>query len=285
NPWLDPYEAFLKFKRHPFVAAMIAGGKVLEQGARTVCSGGLYTIPRLALDGALVVGGAAAMQNMQALKGIHLSMKSGMLAAEAIDQAFGAGRFDRASLSHYGQLFRQSWAYGEMHDSRNFAQALAKKGAAKFIHLGAQYVTQGRGISDPMELADDSTTLKPAGAAARGVFSGIAPENIDGKLYVDKLTGVYLSKTQHREDQPCHLIVHDTQRCITDCYHTYRNPCTRFCPGNVYEIEADEATGQRSLKLNPANCFHCKTCDIKDPYGNITWTCPEGGDGPGYLMV
>jgi len=285
NPWVDPYEAFLKFKRHPFVADIITGGKVLEQGARTVSSGGLYTVPRLAVDGALIVGGGAAMQNMQALKGIHLAMKSGMLAAEAIDRAFELDRFDSTTLGHYRTLFDESWAQTEMRGSRNLAQALAKKGPAKFIHLGAQYVTEGRGLRDPMILEADKHTLQWADQAKRGVFSGIAPDQVDGELYVDKLTGVYLSKTQHREDQPNHIIVHDTRRCATECYETYRNPCTRFCPGNVYEIEEDEGTGARSLKLNPANCFHCKTCDIKDPYGNITWTCPEGGDGPGYQLV
>jgi electron-transferring-flavoprotein dehydrogenase len=108
---------------------------------------------------------------------------------------------------------------------------------------------------------------------------------IDGTLYVDKLTGVYLSKTMHREDQPCHIIVHDTNICVNECYEKYRSPCTKFCPGNVYEIETDEKTMKRRLKLNFSNCLHCKTCDIKDPYRNIKWTCPEGGEGPGYTMV
>jgi electron-transferring-flavoprotein dehydrogenase len=102
---------------------------------------------------------------------------------------------------------------------------------------------------------------------------------------VDKLTSVYLSKTKHREDQPSHIIVHDTQLCINTCYPTYRSPCTRFCPGDVYEIEVDDNSGERRLKLNPSNCLHCKTCDIKDPYENITWTCPEGGEGPGYTLL
>jgi len=102
---------------------------------------------------------------------------------------------------------------------------------------------------------------------------------------VDKLTGVYLSKTMHREDQPSHIVVHDQKLCVNECFHTYKNPCTRFCPGNVYEIETDEKTSERRLKLNPANCLHCKTCDIKDPYKNITWRCPEGGEGPGYTVV
>jgi electron-transferring-flavoprotein dehydrogenase len=112
-----------------------------------------------------------------------------------------------------------------------------------------------------------------------------AKESYDGELYVDKLTGVYLSKTMHREDQPPHLIIHDPKVCSDKCYPRYGSPCTRFCPGEVYELELDEATGKAHIKLNPSNCFHCKTCDVKDPFGNITWTCPEGGEGPGYTLV
>ena len=113
----------------------------------------------------------------------------------------------------------------------------------------------------------------------------MAKESYDGELYVDKLTGVYLSKTMHREDQPCHLIIHDTQVCSDQCYPQFRSPCTRFCPGQVYELELDEKTGKAHIKLNPSNCFHCKTCDIKDPFHNITWRCPEGGEGPVYTVV
>ena len=127
--------------------------------------------------------------------------------------------------------------------------------------------------------------MSPATRANVGLEQASAASDFDGVLLVDKLTGVYLSKTMHREDQPCHLIVHDTTLCIERCYPTYGSPCTRFCPASVYEIETDERTGRKRLKLNPANCLHCKTCDIKDPYENITWTCPEGGEGPGYTIV
>jgi electron-transferring-flavoprotein dehydrogenase len=170
-----------------------------------------------------------------------------------------------------------------MFEGRNFAQGLAKKGLLKLIYLGSQYVTGGRGVRDFMPLEEDYRTLLPAERTTPP--ETVDPKSLDGVLHVDKLTGVYLSKTIHREDQPSHLMVHDRELCVRVCYPTYGSPCTRFCPGNVYEMAADEETGEMQLKLNPSNCFHCKTCDIKDPYENITWTCPEGGEGPGYTIV
>ncbi|MGD2269234.1 MAG: electron transfer flavoprotein-ubiquinone oxidoreductase [Desulfobacterales bacterium] len=285
DPMKDLYQNFLKFKRHPFVASIINNGKVIEQGARAVCTGGLYTMPRLAVDGGLFVGGCASMQNMPGLKGIHISMKSGMLAADAIIQALEKDDFSAEGLEYYQQLYEKSWAKDEMFKGRNFYQALAKNSLVKFFLLGTQYISNGRGVFDNMQLEEDYKTLKPAKRNGEDLRSDVDKKDYDGVLYVDKLTGVYLSKTKHREDQPSHIVVHDSQLCVTDCYETYRSPCTRFCPGDVYEIEIDEATSQRRLKLNPANCLHCKTCDIKDPYKNITWTCPEGGDGPGYTML
>ena len=285
NPMLDLYDEFLKFKQHPFVADIIKDGKILEQGARTVSSGGWFTIPRLAIDGGVFVGGCAAMQNTPGLKGLHLSMKSGMLAAEAIIKALETSEFSRKRLEIYTGLFQKSWAHDEIYTVRNFSQALSKKSPIKWIHIGAQYFTKGRGFVDNMPIKEDSKTLKPAKTNQEDVRPTPDKKTLDGVLYVDKLTGVYLSKTMHREDQPSHIIVHDTDLCVNGCYNTYQSPCTRFCPGDVYEIEIDPKTSKRWLKLNPSNCLHCKTCDIKDPYGNITWTCPEGGEGPGYTMM
>jgi electron-transferring-flavoprotein dehydrogenase len=284
DPRIDPYEAFVKFKRHPFVAQIIASGKVVEQAARTVSSGGLYSLSRLAVDGALFVGGAAGMQNMPALKGIHLSMKSGMLAAETIMEALTRDDFNAGALAAYETGFIASWAYQEMAEGRNFSQALAKKGLAKMLHLGAQYVTAGRGVRDHMPHRADHKTLKALSSVKPEAWTPLDAGDYDDTLNVDKLTGVYLAKIKHREDQPSHIIVHDFDLCIERCYPTYGSPCTRFCPGVVYEIATDEKSGKKALKLNPSNCFHCKTCDVKDPYGNITWTCPEGGEGPGYTV-
>lgn len=284
DPRLDPYEEFLKFKQHPFVSRIISGGKVIEQGARTVSAGGYYTLPKLAVDGGMFIGGAASFQNMPALKGIHISMKSGMLAAEALIESLQKDDFSASSLGRYQTLFAESWARKEMLEGRNFSQALAKPALLKAAYLGSQYLANGGGLRDRMPLEEDSNTLKTLARAGAGPAQ-FDKKKLDGELYVDKLTGVYLSKTLHREDQPSHIIVHDTQLCIDRCYPTYQSPCTKFCPGEVYEIIVDEETGSRRLKLNPSNCFHCKTCDIKDPYRNITWTCPEGGDGPGYKIV
>jgi electron-transferring-flavoprotein dehydrogenase len=282
---LDIYDEFIKFKQHPFLAGILKDGKVLEQGARTVSTGGYFTIPELAVGGGVFVGGSAAMQNTPGLKGIHVSMKSGMLAAEAIINAFEKNNFTRKTLGVYHDLFEKSWAKKEIFEVRNFSQALSKKGLIKFIHLGAQYVTKGRGVYDNMPIEQDYKTLKPVMGSDGDIRTAPEKKTLDGVLYVDKLTGVYLSKTMHREDQPSHIIIHDRDLCVTDCFKTFRCPCTRFCPGDVYEIETDQKTSLRRIKLNPSNCLHCKTCDIKDPYRNITWTCPEGGEGPGYTVL
>jgi len=282
DPLLDPYDMFIQFKRHPFVADIIKGGKVLEQGARTVPTGGYYTLPKLVVDGGLFIGAGAQLHNTPALKGIHIALKSGMLAAQAVADALAASDFSAAGLQPYADALEGSWIKTELWEGRNSAAALAKKGISKMIHLGAQYVTGGRGVVDPMALEADADTLRPLSSPPANDES---KEGYDGELYIDKLTGVYLSKTMHREDQPSHLIIHDPQVCSDQCYPQFGSPCTRFCPGEVYELELDEATGKAHIKLNPSNCFHCKTCDIKDPFGNITWTCPEGGEGPGYSMV
>jgi electron-transferring-flavoprotein dehydrogenase len=282
---LDLYDTFMQFKLHPFVANIIKGGKVIESGARTVSTGGYYTIPHLSVDGAVFVGGAAGMQHVPGLKGIHTSMKSGMLASEAILAALEKQNFSKETLGLYQKLFDGSWLKEEIYEGRNFSQALAKKMPVKMIYLGAQYITKGKGVRDPLPITEDYKTLKAVEKQALKPLTSIDRKIYDGHLYVDKLTGVFLSKTIHREDQPSHIIVHDFDVCVQKCYPMFKSPCTRFCPGNVYEIEHESEDSKPRLKLNPSNCLHCKTCDIKDPFKNITWTCPEGGEGPGYSIV
>ncbi len=279
DPVLEPYQEFLRLKKHPLIADIIRDGKVLQQGAKTLAAGGLYTMPQLAVDGALFVGDSASMLNVQRLKGIHTAMKSGMLAAETILTAVGKGDVSAAALGGYRVKVDGSWIRNELHAARNFGQALSQKGIAKFITLGAQFVTGGRGFVDPMNITDDAATLQ-----AGDFRPPTQVQDLDGKLYLDKLTGVYFSGTKHEEDQPCHLLIPDTEVCVTRCWETFRSPCTRFCPGQVYEM-IEEDGGRRRLKLTPSNCLHCKTCEIKDPFKNIIWSCPEGGGGPNYSIV
>ena len=284
NPLLEPYQAFLSFKKHPLIADIIKDGKVMQQGAKTLPAGGLYTMPRLAVDGAVFVGDSASMLNIQRLKGIHTAMKSGMLAAETIMSALETDDFSVRTLGVYEQKTADSWINKELYAARNFSQALSKKGIAKFIAIGAQYVSGGRGFKDPMPIEEDSTML--SGLQNQTASGPEMPEvqDLDGKLYLDKLTGLYLSGTTHEENQPCHLVIPDQNICVTECYEKFRCPCTRFCPAQVYELEEDD-DGSKRLKLNPSNCLHCKTCEIKDPFSNIIWNCPEGGGGPKYSIV
>ncbi len=276
---IEPYQEFLRLKKHPLIADIIRGGKVLQQGAKTLAAGGFYTMPRLAVDGAVFVGDSASMLNVQRLKGIHTAMKSGMLAAETILSAVATGDVRAAVLEDYRTRVDGSWIQSELFAARNFGQALSWKGVAKFIALGAQFISGGRGLVDPMKIDDDAARLKPGHRVPSPPV-----QDLDGRLYLDKLTGVYLSGTKHEEDQPCHLVIPDPNLCVTRCWDTFRSPCTRFCPGQVYEMDTTEG-GRPRLKLNPSNCLHCKTCEIKDPFKNIVWTCPEGGGGPSYSIV
>ena len=283
DPLFEPYQAFLRFKKHPLIADIIRGGKVLQQGAKTLSAGGYYTMPRLAVDGAVIVGDSASMLNIQRLKGIHTAMKSGMLAAEAILTALDRKDYSAKTLEDYAQKVSHSWINRELYTARNFDQALSKKGVGKFVTIGAQYVSGGRGFVDPMKIEKDHLALKKIQGSPAAAADSRQTEGLDGKLYLDKLTGLYLSGTTHEENQPCHLVIPDKALCVTECYQNYRSPCTRFCPAQVYEME--EEGGTRRLKLNPSNCLHCKTCEIKDPYENIVWTCPEGGGGPKYSIM
>jgi len=236
------------------------------------------------LDGAVVVGDSASMLNIQRLKGVHTAMKSGMLAAEAILTALDRENYSAEILEAYAQSVDRSWIKKELYSARNFDQALSQKGVGKFITIAAQYLSGGRGFVDPMEIKKDRLSLRKLNNTT--VPRTVSPEthDLDGKLYLDKLTGLYLSGTTHEENQPCHLNIPDQSICNGDCFDNYRCPCTRFCPAQVYELEEDP-DGSRRLKLNPSNCLHCKTCEIKDPYENIIWTCPEGGGGPKYSIL
>jgi electron-transferring-flavoprotein dehydrogenase len=283
DPSLDIYEELLKFKDHPLVAGIIRGGRVVESGARIVSTGGQYTMPSLAVDGAMIIGGAAELQNVPGLKGIHLAIRSGMLAADAIIDGLSASDFTARTLGRYPERLAAAPEWGEIVAGRNFSAALDRKGLAKWIHLGLQQISGGRGLHDPMRTWPNVRKMSPL--VRDRERERLDRKRLDGELYLDRLTSVYRSKTQHREDQPPHLVIHDPELCVTRCYPRYGCPCTRFCPGGVYELETETADGTPRLRLNPSNCLHCKTCDVVDPFNNITWTPPEGGDGPNYTVV
>jgi len=279
NPLFDPHEAFQKFKAHPFIKRVLEGGKLVRYGAKTVPYGGWYSMPRTYVDGGLIAGDSASLLNSQRLKGIHTAIKSGMLAAETIYEALCSGDTSAAKLSVYQQKIDASWLKKELWAVRNFHQAFHGGLWSGLFQAGLQFITGGRGLVDPMRTQagyKDYEKLNreriPVDQSTR--FKG------DGKLTFDRLTDVYHSGTRHEEDQPCHLHVLDTNICSDRCVREYGNPCQYFCPAAVYEIAMEAGTPK--LKINFANCVHCKTCDIADPYQIIDWVPPEGGGGPNY---
>jgi electron-transferring-flavoprotein dehydrogenase len=276
NPRFDPHEAFQRFKTHPFVRRILEGGKLVRYGAKTIPVGGWYSIPRTFLDGCLIIGDSASLLNSQRLKGIHMAIKSGMLAAETILDALRAGDTSAAKLSVFRRKVDESWIGRELRSVRNFHQSFQHGLWRGLAHTAVQFVTGGRGLVDPMRMKaghEQYHKLDEAGPAPPR-FQG------DGVLTFDRLTDVYHSGTRHEEDQPCHLHVLDTNICVNRCVFEYGNPCQYFCPAAVYEMV--EEKGGRRLKINFSNCVHCKTCDIADPYQIIDWVPPEGGGGPNY---
>ncbi len=276
NPRFDPHEAFQKFKTHPFVRGVLTGGKLVRYGAKTVPVGGWYSIPRTYLDGCLIIGDSASLMNSQRLKGIHIAIKSGMLAAETILEALRTGDASAARLSAFRRKVDESWIGHELRGVRNFHQSFHHGLWVGLAHTAVQYVTGGRGLVDPMRMTAgyEQYHKLDATSPAPPRFQG------DGVLTFDRLTDVYHSGTRHEEDQPCHLHVLDTNICVNRCVVEYGNPCQYFCPAAVYEMV--EEKGGRRLKINFSNCVHCKTCDIADPYQIIDWVPPEGGGGPNY---
>jgi electron-transferring-flavoprotein dehydrogenase len=283
NPLFDPHEAFQKFKTHPFVRRILEGGKLVRYGAKTVPYGGWYSMPRNYVDGGLIVGDSASLLNSQRLKGIHTAIKSGMLAAETIYEALCAGDTSAKTLSAYPQKIDQSWLKKELYEVRNFHQAFHDGLWKGLVHAGIQFVSGGRGLTDPMRCEagyKDYSKLQRDPATARQLIDQSGRFKGDGNLTFDRLTDVYHSGTRHEEDQPSHLIVLDPNICSDRCVREYGNPCQYFCPAAVYEMVMDK--GAPKLKINAANCVHCKTCDIADPYQVINWVPPEGGGGPNY---
>jgi len=286
DPLLDPHVAFQQFKQHPLVTGLLAGGQMVRYGAKALPEGGWYSIPRPYADGALIAGDAAGFLNSLRLKGIHLAMKSGMLAAETAFDAIRSGDATAATLANYWARIESSWIRRELYPVRNVHQSFEHGLLAGVLYSGLSLATGGWWMREPMASAPGHERLERLDSYYRASSPSPAsvrePVRIDRKLTFDKLTNVHYSGTRHAEDQPSHLIVHDTDICRTRCREEYGNPCTRFCPASVYEmVDAGDGSGKR-LQINASNCVHCKTCDIMDPYQVIDWVPPEGGGGPQY---
>jgi electron-transferring-flavoprotein dehydrogenase len=274
DPQFDPHEAFQIWKTHSFLKKILEGGKLVRYGAKTIPAGGWYSMPRPYVDGGLIIGDSASFLDSQRLKGIHMAIKSGMLAAETIFEALKAGDTSAAKLSAFQKKVEESYIKKELRLVRNFHQSFQYGLLGGLFHAGLQFVTGGRGLIDPMRVHPGYEHYRKNGHPPHERFKG------DGKLTFDRLTDVYHSGTRHEEDQPCHLVVHDLDVCANRCTVEYGNPCQYFCPAAVYE-PVQEKDGFK-LKINAANCVHCKTCDIADPYQIIDWVVPEGGGGPNY---
>lgn len=277
NPWLSPFDEMQRLKLHPAVAHHFEGGKRIAYGARALSEGGIQSLPKLTFPGGALIGDTAGFLNVPKIKGTHAAMKSGMLAAEAVHEAL-AGQKPTEPAS-YGDRFRASWLATELHEVRNFRPAFAKFG----LYLGTLYsgfdqmVLRGRAPWTFHHPHADNETLQDANTAPK-----IDYPKPDGKLTFDKLSSVFISNTNHEEDQPVHLRLRDPARWLGVNWEQYRSPESRYCPAGVYEAVGVEEGAPR-LQINAQNCVHCKTCDIKDPTQNIDWQVPEGAGGPNYV--
>jgi electron-transferring-flavoprotein dehydrogenase len=276
NPWLSPFEEFQRWKQHPRIRGFLAGGKRISYGARAVNKGGLQSLPRLVFPGGLLAGCEAGFLNAAKIKGSHTAMKTGMLAAESVFAALSDAT-DRPVLEDFPARVRDSWVYRELHQARNFTPAQHRFGTffgAAFAWFD-QNVAGGRLPFTLHHRVPDHAALKRASDC-----EPIRYPKPDGAISFDRLSSVYLSSTNHEEDQPCHLHLAEAQIPIRDNLPLYAEPAQRYCPAGVYEV-VESAEG-RHFQINPQNCVHCKTCDIKDPAQNINWVVPEGGGGPNY---
>jgi electron-transferring-flavoprotein dehydrogenase len=276
NPYLSPYEEFQRYKTHPAIRTFFEGGKRISYGARAITAGGLQSLPKLVFPGGALIGCDAGFLNMSRIKGSHAAIKSGMMAADAVAEALGAGRVGD-ELAAYPVAFEQSWLKEELHVARNVKPWL-KKG----LYLGSimtgidQIVFKGKAPWTLHHSTPDHACLRPAAD-----FTPIVYPKPDGKLTFDRLSSVFISNTNHAEDQPIHLTLKDNSVPVGINLSKYAGPESRYCPAGVYEfVKTDE--GQDRLQINAQNCVHCKTCDIKDPTQNIVWVTPEGGGGPNY---
>jgi electron-transferring-flavoprotein dehydrogenase len=281
NPWLSPFEEFQRWKTHSAIRPTFEGGKRLCYGARALTAGGILSLPKTVFPGGVFVGCEAGYLNASRIKGSHAALKTGMLAAEAAFEALAAGR-SRDELLAYPQAFEQSWLHAELMQSKNFKQWFKKGRTTATLMTGIeQWLLPRLGIKTPPwtlhRAQPDHAYLKPAAECPQ-----IAYPKPDGKVSFDRLGSVFISNTNHEENQPAHLTLKDASVPVAVNLTRYAGPESRYCPAGVYEFVKDDDQNER-LQINAQNCVHCKTCDIKDPTQNIVWVTPEGGGGPNYV--
>jgi electron-transferring-flavoprotein dehydrogenase len=276
NPYLDPYEEFQRYKTHPDIRAFLEGGKRIAYGARAIAAGGLMSLPRLTFPGGCLVGDEAGFLNASRIKGSHAAIKSGMLAAEAAFGALQAGR-SADELDAYGAAFQDSWLFDELYRARNFKQWMSRGLYSGTLMVGVEQTLLGGKFPWTLHHRHaDHECLRPASECRP-----IDYPKPDGKLTFDRLSSVFISNTNHEENQPCHLILKDAAVPVAVNLAKYAGPESRYCPAGVYEF-VKNGDGADRLQINAQNCVHCKTCDIKDPTQNIVWVTPQGGGGPNY---
>ena len=276
NPWLSPFEEFQRYKTHPSIKPIFEGGKRIAYGARALTAGGLLSLPKLVFPGGALVGCEAGFLNASRIKGSHAAIKSGMLAAEAAFEALTAQR-SSDELTAYPAAFEQSWLHTELNKARNFKQWFKKGRTVGTVMTGIeQWLLRGNMPWTVHRTKADHDCLKPAAECMR-----IDYPKPDGTLTFDRLSSVFISNTNHEENQPIHLTLKNDSVPVNLNLTTYAGPEQRYCPAGVYEYVKDD-TGQDRLQINAQNCVHCKTCDIKDPSQNIVWVTPHGGEGPVY---
>jgi electron-transferring-flavoprotein dehydrogenase len=288
DPFIDSHREFQRFKLHPMISELLKDGKLVQYGAKTAPVGGFFSIPKLSFPGGLIIGDSGNLFNSQKIKGINIVMRSGMLAAQIIFECLINNDFSDVRLAGFEKAMADSEELKDLYKVRNFHQAMTRGLYLGMTISGMQWVLGGSVIGERLSAEPDHSHMKKA----VDIYGTNTPSDeaigdikYDGKLTFDKETDVYYSGTTHEEAQPAHLKIKDLDICYTKCAENYHNPCVRFCPASVYEIEINEATGKKTMKLNFSNCVHCKTCDVKDPYENITWVPPEGGGGPKYTMM
>ncbi|MFP5468293.1 MAG: electron transfer flavoprotein-ubiquinone oxidoreductase, partial [Alphaproteobacteria bacterium] len=280
NPHVSPFDEFQRFKHHPMIADMLTGGRRVAYGARAITEGGLQSVPKLSFPGGALIGCSAGFVNVPRIKGSHNAMKTGMLGAEAVFEALTAGRSHDEPVT-YQQAYRDSWVYTDLYKVRNAKPLWSRLGLiVGTALLGVDLWMNALRIGLPFTLKHgkpDYAALKPANKCKQ-----IAYPKPDGVLSFDKPSSVYLSATNHEEDQPCHLTLRDASIPISKNLPLYDEPAQRYCPAGVYEVVRDADGANPRFQINAQNCVHCKTCDIKDPAQNINWTVPEGAGGPNY---